>query len=103
MLYDKRWDKTETKPDVFSLENLIVWLEKQPADKVYCYADNGNCLLGQYFIAHGHTDVAVGGETVWLGDAKSHTLPDSFRKLAVYWPRTFGAALKRARAYQRCL
>lgn len=46
MLYDKRWDKPEVNADPFSVDSLVAWLEKQPAAKVYCYAD-GNAIVPQ--------------------------------------------------------
>lgn len=101
MLYDPKWD-IEIKADPFSLDTLIAWLEKQPENKVYCYLDNGGCLLAQYFQANGHPDAEVGGFEVWLTGSPSKRddeviLPDSFSKIAQEGERTFGAALKRAR------
>lgn len=58
MLYDTKWDQ-KTKTDPFSLESLIAWLEKQPAEKAYDYCDPWNCLLCQYFAAMGFEDVRV--------------------------------------------
>ena len=45
-LDDRNW--VETKPEVFSLEGLIAWLEVQDKDKAYCYLDADHCLMGQY-------------------------------------------------------
>lgn len=89
MLYDKRWDKTETKPDVFSLEGLIAWLEKQPADEAYNYSDlRGECVICQYLTAH--------GEPYGLG--YGHFLTPLLRiDIAAGRTQTFGAALDRAR------
>jgi hypothetical protein len=47
MLYDPKWE-VETKADPFSLESLIAWLEKQPADGEYNWDDGSECLLGQW-------------------------------------------------------
>jgi hypothetical protein len=107
MLYDKRWDaKVEQKADPFKLETLIAWLEYQPADKEYCYTDNGYCLLGQYFSAAGYKNVQVYSNLVFYhGCAKSRVeYPYSFNRIAngmddrADWKyvRTFGGALKRA-------
>lgn len=98
MLFNTKWERPA---DVFSLESLIAWLEKQPARTVYCYMDNDGCLLSQYFRAAGFDKVHVGGETVFLDgyDHGNESLPDSFADLAVGRPRTFGAALNRAREF----
>lgn len=52
MLYDPKWDK-ETKADPFSLESLIAWLEKQPAETTYNYCDATACLIAKYLQAMG--------------------------------------------------
>lgn len=96
MLYDKRWDKTETKADPSTLESLIAWLEKQPADREYCYMDNGRCLLGQYFLASGFSKVSVGGTEVVLNGIEI-LLSETFQDIAWASPRTFAGALDRAR------
>jgi hypothetical protein len=86
----------ETKPDVFSLEGLIAWLEKQSPETRYNYdCVDGSCLLGLYLAAHGFgmdyyceiscvgTAVAnIGGGVAWGGPVA---------------PKTLGAALDRAR------
>lgn len=102
MLYDPKWNETTTKPDVFSLQGLIAWLEKQPADRVYCYADTGHCLLAQYFVASGFgPEVAVGAgnfsERVNGRWGRCRHYSDALDDIAVKKPRTFGAALERAR------
>lgn len=79
----------ETKADPFSLESLIAWLEKQPADKKYDYFNcQGACLIDQYFgritsFAEYH-DICE--RTNWGAE------------IAGPMPHTFGAALDRARA-----
>lgn len=96
----RNWSQTETKPDVFSLEGLIAWLELQPAERGYEYTDcDGGCLIGQYAQAIGHPS--------WL-EIHKYPLPKphnwlipapyTFGNLACDRPRTFGAALSRARA-----
>lgn len=88
---------TETKPDVFSLEGLIAWLERQPAEIEYDFVDcKGGCLIGLYASGMGQPDI---------------TAPDGFYAIHDYFadrdityhvstqiPWTFGAALSRARA-----
>lgn len=47
MLYNPNWNvKT-----LFTWDNLIAWLEKQPASKEYCSDDAGNCLLAQWVLS----------------------------------------------------
>lgn len=102
MLYDKRWDKPEVKADPFSLKSLMEWLEKQPADDEYCFLDTGGCLFFQYLDHNGVVVASVGGNYY---RAEQHgemiTLPHGWPKIAAEEPRTFGAALERARAVFR--
>jgi len=93
------WWKTEA--DIFSLEGLILWLKKQPEDKVYCYDDNTKCLQAQYFAAVGKPIACLGNILVTFeGEYKSRRIPETFHEIAVTSPWTFGAALARARAVQ---
>ncbi len=103
MLYDKRWDRTETKPDVFSLESLIAWLETKNPTAKYDYCDPLNCLLCQYFRASGLKVNSVALNFLWRnGSSRGQPFPEILMHVssgpedAEYW--TFGAALKRARA-----
>jgi hypothetical protein len=90
------------KPDVFSLESLIAWLEKQPADGVYCYLDNGGCLLHKYFTAMGVAKLDwVGGYNLHLNAGTAIPLTEAFEDISANLPHTFGAALIRARAALR--
>ncbi|MEH2501198.1 hypothetical protein V1290_000009 [Bradyrhizobium sp. AZCC 1578] len=112
MLYDPKWATIfEVKADPFSLESLIAWLEKQPADKTYDYGCNGHCLLAQYFTAMGFKDVCVGGthfDHRRDGRRAFVCIPQNFGDIAIdrhsifgngtdRKDRTFGGALKRAR------
>lgn len=98
MLYDTRW---EVKADPFSLDSLVAWLEKQPAAKVYCYADTGHCLLSQYFTAMGFELICMGSvdfiHKFSCADLHRADLPPRFNSIAVGHPQTFGKALARAR------
>lgn len=81
----------QTKPDVFSLEGLIAWLETQPPLTRYNYADcNGHCLIGQYLTAHGY-----GWGNGYYG---SFLTVEDRVAIADNTRQTFGAALSRARA-----
>lgn len=101
MLYDPKWE-VKTKADPFTLEALIAWLEKQPRRKEYCYTDHGRCLIGQYLSYIGYDKVHVFSDDLFLhGDREARNpLPSIFNKIALASPRTFGAALDRARKVQ---
>jgi hypothetical protein len=87
MLYDPKWEQ-ETKADPFSLASLIAWLEKQPAETEYSYIDPRFCVIGQWRKAMGAVDVVV---SLWNAPM------NKFWAIAISQPRTFGAALTRAR------
>jgi hypothetical protein len=87
----------ETKADPFKLGTLIAWLEKQPADKPYCYLSCGECLLANYFTAHGLKRVSLGYNALHHSGG-IRLLPPDFNDIAYYGTRTYGAALDRARA-----
>lgn len=97
MLYDPKWE-AQTQPVIFSLANLIAWLETMPAKETYCYLDSGECLLAQYFRASGKSASLGHTTVVFDGVMPVHQIPRSFQDVATGRPRTFGAALKRARA-----
>ena len=86
MLYDPKWEQ-QTKADLFKIETLIAWLEKQPAETVYCWHNSRTCLIAQYMHAHGVSQppVALDG---WMADVAYGYEPY----------QTFGEALDRARA-----
>ncbi len=102
MLYDPKWE-SEVKADPFSLSSLVAWLEKQPADKEYCYVDTGRCLLCQYFSAMGFKQVTMTPFDFCHAKGAAN-LPDGFDEIAqgnnMDMVRTFGAALARAKAVQ---
>lgn len=85
------------------LQNLIEWLEKKPAEGTYDFIDTRGCLLFQYLKAQGLPIESV-GTTCWVDTTiiMHKDLPQSFVTVSsgVGWddPRTFGAALDRARA-----
>lgn len=103
MLYDKRWDaKVEPEADPLSLDSLITWLEKQPADEVYCFDAIGHCLLAQYFTEQYGQPYTVGNTMFgpYHDYDKNMVMPAGFNSLAAAEPHTFGAALERARQHQ---
>lgn len=98
MLYNKNWDAKTVTSDPFTLESLIAWLEKQPADQGYEWHNcDGGCLIGLYGAYHGFSWRQMidcpGGDPENTPYAK--LTPGG---LAAAHPRTFGAALIRARA-----
>ena len=106
--------------DIFSVKSLVNWLEKQPTDKAYDYADGKACPCTQYFQAMGLPVEAV-TMSHWYEPTgpegrlpRGHAYPvilaeiahggwrpnDGIQlpKRAIY--RTFGEALKLARKVQ---
>jgi hypothetical protein len=87
VLYNPEW---EVKSDPFTLESLIAWLEKQPTNGTYNYSDcDGACLIDLYLgrRTSGTEYSSICDRTGW-------------GMLAARFPRTFGAALERARKVQ---
>ena len=83
----------ETKPDVFSLEGLIAWLEAQPPETSYDWEDcSGGCLIGVYYMHHGLPQ--HGYDRVFGRNLMEYSRVCS----SVSGPTTYGAALSRARA-----
>lgn len=104
MLYDKRWEKKVAgdegiSPEIFSLDGLIAWLEKQPADEIYCYTSPDGCLLAKYFSACGLVNPLVSRNRVCTEYKFStdRSFPEDMWRLAKDGKHTFGAALSRAR------
>ena len=95
MLYNTNWAKTHN--DVFSLESLITWLEKQPAAGAYDYSSTKNCLLCQYFRACGIVVDGAGADYVRSSFDEADYHHHNFNEIAVSGEWTFGAALNRAR------
>jgi hypothetical protein len=96
MLFDPKW---EVRADVFSIESLVSWLEKQPANKAYCYYDHDGCLLHKYFSAVGLNPVWIGGLTFQTKDFPNvyQPIPEFMQDISAEEPHTFGGALARAR------
>lgn len=100
MLYDKRWEKKVAgdegvSPEIFSLDGLIAWLEKQNQDAEYCWDAFQTCLIGKYLSDHG----LEFGQNYF-----DHSIPYkicggdiSYRMITKEHPHTFEAALSRAR------
>jgi hypothetical protein len=94
--------------DVFSLDGLIAWLEKQPAEETYdymdCFGDSGGCLLFRYLNANGIETGNVGGDIGYVDADDQRQHPSGWDDLDLVsageavdeW--TYGAALARAKA-----
>jgi len=92
---------TETNPhEVFSLEGLVWFLERQNPKAEYDYWCN-ECCLGNYFTSRGHKVVRVGARNIGLRlDGATIDIPlyPGMNNIAASEPRTYGAALDRAKA-----
>ncbi len=100
MLFNPNWKK-EQKYDVHSIESLIQWLEDKDPSEDYAYTNNRHCLLAQYYKAKGFKRVAVDAHSLYHGIFNWTRLPYNFDWVGLGHPRTFGAALQRARKLER--
>jgi hypothetical protein len=95
MLFRQDWSipkvQPVVRPDVFSMDGVIAWLETMPADRAYDYHDcRGACMYGQYMAAHGYS---------WSTATEiQHDFRNYVYRIAFSHPHTFGAALDRARS-----
>lgn len=97
MLAREEWSLPKVQTDVFSLESLIAWLEKQPAGRAYNFSNcEGECLLGQYMADIGEPWSLSNYERL-AGRVDPSSRNGRF-PIGFAWPHTFGAALARARA-----
>lgn len=100
MLYNKSTGKPVVH-DVMSTESLVAWLETMPADGTYEYNNcKTPCLQAQYFEAMGTPTRLLGNTTVmFLDGIRRGPIPTAFQVAAAEHPRTFGAALERAKTF----
>jgi hypothetical protein len=84
---EKKTGEAQTRADPFSLDSLIAWLEKQPAEKEYS-TDPVACVLAQY----------LGG---FCGGREEEKLIGNNLYVIFGEPRTFGGFLSRARALRK--
>lgn len=92
MLYNPRWEQGVTE-----LDKIISWLETQPPDETYGVMVPLWCLFGCYARA---TGVGLGLSLFHRHSRikrESNRLYDNYRQIADPAPRTYGAALERAR------
>lgn len=98
MLYDKRWEGKEVKIyKLLSLEGLISWLEKQPANEKYEWTNCSKCVFGQYLAEFGLTNQASQVDVLSGGAIHSPQDYADYQFIGYKGQHTFGAALERAR------
>jgi hypothetical protein len=95
MLYDPKW---EVKANPISLESLVAWLEKRPADGTYDECNHTGCMIAQWLY---HVDPAsrpgFGHSFMYVVNGRNTDFR-KFSEIVFRGERTFGAALDRARA-----
>lgn len=88
------------KPEVFSLEGLIAWLETQDQWTTYPFTDSRDCVLARWAASHGYSRT-VGGNSYTYGKWIFWRVDLSrFKDIAVGSPHTYATALQRARQRQ---
>lgn len=89
MLNNTEWQKHDHTPvDITPIDDVISWLEKQPANREYAYLSK-HCLFGQYLRSKGVS-------FTYYSEIPIRMRYDIGKAL----PHTFGAALERAREYR---
>lgn len=93
---------------LLKIEPLIDWLRTKDPNEKYHYSNNTDCLIAQYFKAHGYKDINVGGSDIHI-NSNRYLIPEAFNDVSGgfhvpvdrrYNERTFGFALKRAEGYK---
>jgi len=85
---------------VFSIHGLIAWLETQDPETEYLYVSSQTCLLTKYFRSRGIKRKGVyryGPLIVYSLNEDEHVNAPQWDKIAIGHPRTYGAALARAK------
>ena len=86
------------KPDVFSVEGLLAWLDTQDPATEYDYFDTDDCLLCRYGRARGLKVKWAGGNSIRIGRIRHEVFPEN-TFIACADPWTYGAAAQRCRDY----
>lgn len=91
----------KTKPKRWTIEHLIKFLETKDPNEQYCYVSTGNCLNAQYIRWAYKIPMllCVGVDDYFAFPFWYGRIPEEFNTVAIQSPRTFGAALERARSY----
>lgn len=102
MLYDPKWGSPPVMPTMAAeiLQGLVAWLGGKPGGTTYPWVDPEDCLFARYSRSLGNSGhcylelYRIAGEMY-----SSHgPLSEIERKVAHPTPRTYAAALARARA-----
>lgn len=99
MLYNANWNKPRPNPK--SMAAVVQWLETKNPEQEYDYCDSGECLAAQYNDSIGREyDLhwALGKGFFGSFSRRFNTFDYRLENVACDYPRTFGAALERARA-----
>jgi hypothetical protein len=96
-----------TKPEDLTIESVVKWLEKQPSHGAYDYRNAYGCLAQQYNKSIGReypvlqlakqlkaADIPLVMEEI---DKRLSPFDKKLENIAKQQPRTFGAALERAK------
>jgi hypothetical protein len=92
MLFNPKWN---TKPAMFSRNGLVAWLKTKPPTETYDYLSYETCLAAQFHAACGLEYAPPNPFLFWKWFT---TFTYRLERVAMGYPRTFGAALSRARA-----
>jgi hypothetical protein len=98
--------EVETKPEPFTLDSLIGWLETKNPTETYCWMKTGKCLFALYGefvtgVSRNAGAYALAVEGFWkvpIHEILERRLGEPLCGVASLSPHTFGAALTRARA-----
>lgn len=89
----------------FTREAFLAWVERQPAEQEYVFADNYNCALAQYGKFLGFADATSGvrfnadesTSDYIRHDIHQHHYFEGISRALVDYPQTFGALAERLR------
>lgn len=106
MLHNPNWDKTAND---ISMDDFIGWLETKDPTEAFNYQDKcGKCCIGQYMAARNiewpkgdwtpvYKEVCAKIFGTWIGEPQMVLAGSFFNRGA---DRTFGAVLRRTKAYK---
>ena len=84
-------------PQLLTLTNLVGWLETKDPETTYSYTDCFDCLIARFVKDAGHQGAAVTPNIVEEFGEKT-MFPNEIERVSIDFPRTYGGALRRARA-----
>lgn len=105
----RHMSKREMLQSALNLPAFTGWLERQPSDVTYTYVNNQDCLICRYLKDCGFEDITVTPTEAILNyqklDQEIVRLPRGMNDIAFgrldAQSYTMGAALERARSYER--